>query len=132
MQKNKDFTLMLKNYTGIFNVKKILRNIPLFCFFCFLFLMPFVQSAYCDPFVIEMEHVNNLIQGIFQKVNHARRYDGHEYMYKCATPIIYYALKNKELLWPENRFILSLSFVSVFPPLFSKAVYFAVTPFFFQ
>jgi hypothetical protein len=51
-----------------------------------------------------MERVNNSIQGIFQKRNHARRDDGQDY--KCATPIIHYALKHKELLWPENRFIL--------------------------
>lgn len=68
--------------------------------------MLFVRSAHCEPVMIEMEQVNNLIQGIFQKRNHARRDDIHEYMYKCATPIIYYALKNSELLWPENRLIL--------------------------
>lgn len=68
--------------------------------------MLFVQSAYCDPVVIEIELLNNLIQGIFQKENHARVKDSQDYIYKCATPIIHHALKHREHLWTENHFIL--------------------------
>ncbi|MGA1842300.1 MAG: MXAN_6640 family putative metalloprotease, partial [bacterium] len=95
----------LTNHIRTFERERLTKDFLLFCFFfCFLSLTSFVQSAYCDSVLIEMERVNNSIQGIFQKRNREGRVDDQDY--KCATPIIHYALKHRELLWPENRFIL--------------------------
>lgn len=90
---------------GASDRERLTRAFLLFCFlFYLLSLTSFVQSGYCDSVLIEMERVNNSIQGIFQKRNRAGNLDGRDY--KCATPIIHYALNHKELLWPENLFIL--------------------------
>ncbi|MGA1796409.1 MAG: MXAN_6640 family putative metalloprotease, partial [bacterium] len=51
------------------------------------------------------EELNLRIQEIFKKGPYARERGAEAPVLKCATPIIRYALRHKELLWPENQFI---------------------------
>ena len=66
-----------------------------------------VKTAQGDQALVDMERVNGLIQEVFRKGEYKRmRESDSADIIKCATPIIRKALKNPDLLWPENRFIL--------------------------
>ncbi|MGA1839645.1 MAG: MXAN_6640 family putative metalloprotease, partial [bacterium] len=68
------------------------------------------------PYSIAKEEIcptllNQMISDIFTKSEdrNRRNLDVEQTLKingKCATPLIHYALKHRELLWPENRFIL--------------------------
>ena len=80
----------------------------LICLLAFsLFFMANPEKGLCDPSGPDAERLNLLIQEIFNPRDPARRgLPGEARIYKCATPIIRSALKYRDLLWPENRFIL--------------------------
>ena len=61
--------------------------------------------AQMNPEYFIMEQINGQIQEIFKFTSHVRK-KGLSHIYKCATPIIRYALNHRDLLWPENHFIL--------------------------
>jgi len=103
-----------KNYhpfkitSGILSIKGFWTTILWLFIFSYISLsLTMLKTAQSDSALVDIQRVNGLIQEIFRKGEYQRMREGDSaHIMKCATPIIRHALKNPDLLWPENRFIL--------------------------
>ncbi len=96
------------NINGCRRFFKISILLALLLYLNMLVIIP--ASADSDLAEQKMVQINKVIQEIFSDKDHLSERklteDNIDNIYKCATPIIHYALNHKEFLWPENSFIL--------------------------
>ena len=97
---------MQNRHSMIYKKAGYIKDLSFLCIlFGYLLFRVAPSLAQMDPEYFIMEQINGQIQEIFKSTPHSRK-KGLGHAYKCATPIIRYALKHRDLLWPENHFIL--------------------------